>query len=340
LLCQGNQPVDLHGQSQFRITWQYTPIIEGFYATLLSNGIGVRAIRHTHATLHRALERAVEQGLLVRNPAHKATLPRIKHTEMQVWDETQIVNFLVAAKDSPNEALYHLAIVTGMRQGELLGLKWSDIQWTSGTLYIKRQVQQVAGQGWGFEEPKTQAGKRTIKVGETTLHMLRIQQENIRHNKDAMGKRWQDNDLIFPSSVGSPLHPSNLRLDFNRVQQNAGLPKIRFHDLRHTAASLMLNHGVPVIVASKRLGHSKPSVTLDIYGHLYQEMQGEAARIMDELVTPLKVEIPVRIVQNVNLGENDVHHNCTITAPLKSEPAQQQVHTATYGGQLGDYPHK
>ena len=278
-----------------------TSTIEGFYAALLTNGVGVRTIRHTHSTLHRAFERAVEQGLLIRNPAHNANLPRMKHNEMQVWDETQIGIFLVAAKDSPNEALFHLAIVTGMRQGELIGLKWSDLQWTSGSLYIKRQVQYVPGESWSFVEPKTQAGRRTIKVGESTLHILRIQQENLRHKKTALAERWQDYDLMFPSSVGSPIHPSNLRLDFNRVLENAGLPKIRFHDLRHTAASLMLNHNVPILVASKRLGHSKPSVTLDIYGHLYQEMQGEAARIMDELVTSVQIEIPVK-KPNVRFG--------------------------------------
>jgi integrase len=105
------------------------------------------------------------------------------------------------------------------------------------------------------------------------------------------GKRWKDNNLIFPNTVGNPLDPSNLRLDFNRIIAKTNLPKIRFHDLRHTAASLMLNNDVPPIVVSRILGHSKPSITLDIYGHLYNEMQGEAARIMDELVKPIKVEI-------------------------------------------------
>ena len=107
-----------------------------------------------------------------------------------------------------------------------------------------------------------------------------------------MGSRWQDNNLIFPSAVGSPLHKSNMRKDFNRVLKAAGLPHIRFHDLRHTAASLMMNHQVPILVASRRLGHSKPSVTLDIYCHLYQESQNEVANLLDELVTSVPVEMP------------------------------------------------
>jgi integrase len=107
--------------------------------------------------------------------------------------------------------------------------------------------------------------------------------------------RWKEYGLIFTSKVGTPGDPSNLRIDFNRIIRKAGLPKIRFHDLRHTAASLMLNHGVPIIVASKRLGHSLPSTTLDVYGHLYHELQNDAARIMDELVIPIPVELSEKV---------------------------------------------
>jgi integrase len=115
-----------------------------------------------------------------------------------------------------------------------------------------------------------------------------------------MGERWQENDLIFPCSVGSPGDPSNLRIDFNHVLARAGLSKIRFHDLRHTAASLMLNHNVPLIVVSKILGHSKPSITLDIYGHLIYDLQGEASEIMDKLVTPVRVEMPLESIRSEN----------------------------------------
>lgn len=115
--------------------------------------------------------------------------------------------------------------------------------------------------------------------------------------------RWIDHGLIFSNGVGNPLEPSNMRLEFNRLLTEAGLPKIRFHDLRHTAASLMLNHGVPVIVVSNMLGHSKPSVTLDIYAHLYHESQREAAQLMDDLVTPLTVSIPSGDTRAKNLAE-------------------------------------
>ena len=142
-----------------------------------------------------------------------------------------------------------------------------------------------------FIEPKTRAGRRTITLGEGTLQILREHRDAIEKRKKLLGERWQENGLIFPSNVGTPMNPSNLHRDFHKVLEAAGIPRIRFHLLRHTAASLMLNNGVPVIVVSKILGHVKPSTTMDIYGHLINEMQEEAARIMDNLVTPVQVNL-------------------------------------------------
>jgi integrase len=190
-----------------------------------------------------------------------------------------------------------------MRQGELLGLKWVDIQCGSGRLYVRRQMQEVRGEGRIFQEPKTRSGRRSIQLGEGTLQVLRIHREHQQLQKAVVGQRWHENDLIFPSSVGTPMDPSNLRLDFNRLIEKAGIPKVRFHDLRHSCASLMLNRGIPVIVVSKILGHSKPSITLDLYGHLYSEMQGEASRLMDELVSPVKVNLTAQILQNASSDE-------------------------------------
>ncbi len=265
--------------------------VEKFYAQLKSAGFGTRTIRLSHGVLHRAMERAVRLDLIMRNPAHGATLPSLVQQEMKIFDEEQITRFLVAVNGTRNEALYHLAVTTGMRQGELFGLKWSDLKWSSGTLHVQRQVQHIHGQGWSFCEPKTRAGRRLIKLGEATLQVLRKHQEKQQIEKLVTGERWKEYELIFPSSIGTPMDPNNLHVDFNRLLDHAGLPRIRFHDLRHTAASLMLNHSIPVIVVSKILGHSKPSITLDIYGHLFNEMQDEASRIIDELVTPIQIQI-------------------------------------------------
>jgi integrase len=266
--------------------------IEKYYADLLRSGVGTRTVRICHNILHKALDKALHYGLVTYNPAHGATLPRYTHSEMQVLDEDQVSQFLVAAQSSPYAALYQLAVTTGMRQGELFGLKWADLQWGKGVLHLQRQVQKVPGQGWSFVEPKTQAGRRTIKLGEGTLQVLRGHRECQAQLKEKAGDRWQENDLVFPNSVGNPGDPSNLRIDFERTLTRAGLVKIRFHDLRHTAASLLLNNNVPVFVVSRMLGHSKPSTTLDIYGHLYHESQVAAAEIMDKLVTPIPVQLP------------------------------------------------
>jgi len=265
--------------------------IERLYSKLIEEGIGIRTTREVHAILHKSLKKAERYGYILNNPANGAALPRYTHSEMKVLDENQVSRLLMAARNSVYGQLYHIAVVTGMRQGELFGLKWDDLKWNSGVIYVKRQVQRVPGQAWKFVEPKTKAGRRTITLGEGSLQILREHREKQLNRKLKAGDRWQEFSLIFPSSVGTPLTPSNLHRDFHRVLALAVLSRIRFHDLRHTAASLMLNHGVPVIVVSKILGHAKPSTTMDIYGHLINEMQEEAARIMDELVTPVQVKL-------------------------------------------------
>ena len=159
-------------------------------------------------------------------------------------------------------------------------------------------------------------GRRKIVLGEGTLHALRSHKEQQRIKIEVASERWQRHDLMFPNSIGNPLDPSNLRRDFSRILEEAGLPKIRFHDLRHSAASLMLNNGVPPIVLSRIRWHAIPRITLDLYGHLYHEMQDEAAKIMDELVTPIKVKLP---------GDADFTDKLHQSAPIctrKSKPSQ------------------
>jgi len=266
--------------------------IENFYIQLTKAELGVRTVRLVHSILHCAFEHAVRYGWLIKNPSHRVLLPRYTQKEMHVLKEHEVTNFLTSAHKSPYHALYHIALVTGMRQGEIFGLKWSDLDWNTGKLSIKRQVQHVPGNSWDFSEPKTRARKRIINLGNNSLALLHTQYKRVIFLKQIAGKYWKENDLVFPSFVGSPLNPSNLRKDFLKVLKDAGVSIIRFHDLRHTAASLMLNHGIPIIVVSNILGHSKPSVTLDVYGHLYNEMQGQASKLMDELISPIKIEIP------------------------------------------------
>ncbi|MFL7794784.1 MAG: tyrosine-type recombinase/integrase, partial [Anaerolineae bacterium] len=152
-------------------------------------------------------------------------------------------------------------------------------------------------------EPKTRSGMRTIKLGETTLQELRQHRQRQESEQEQAGNAWQDNNLLFPSVTGTPFSRKTLYKDFQEILKFANLPRIRFHDLRHTAASLMLNHGVPVLVVSKILGHSKPSVTLNVYAHCLVDMQNEAANLMDEIVTPIPVSLPSK--QNVTIKHGE-----------------------------------
>lgn len=266
-------------------------IIQRLYDSRQAAGTGSRTIQLVHVVLHNAMSHAVRLGILPRNPTEATYRPISQHDEAKIYDEGQISQFLVAAKGERNEALYHLAIATGMRQAELLGLKWSDVDWIKNTVRVQRQLRRDFRDGEMFISPKTKAGRRTIELGPKTVEILRQHWERQGEERRKCGELWQDNDLVFPSRVGTPMDYSNLVKSFKQVIYCAGLPEIKFHSLRHTAASLMLNHGIPVLIVSRRLGHSKVSVTLDIYAHMIPEMQHDAAVLMDELITPVEIQL-------------------------------------------------
>lgn len=244
------------------------------------------AVAVTHKTLRVAMNHAVKLRLIGRNPCSGTTPPKPEQTEMKFYDDRQVKSLLKTARDLADNfyPLYYLAIHTGMRQAELMGLKWKDIDWSLGTLQVKRQVRRFKGASYALLEPKSKSGTRTIMLGKQALEILRNHKREQEELTNSVGQDWTDLDLVFPSSAGTPLTASNVRRGFRKLLAASGLPKIRFHDLRHTAASLMLNHGIPVLIVSKRLGHSKPSITLDVYGHLIPSKQEEAAQLMDNLM--------------------------------------------------------
>ena len=185
--------------------------------------------------------------------------------------------------------LFWVAVTTGLREGEIVGLKWSDVDWTGRQLGIQRQIQRLRGRGLVFSEPKTAAGRRVIALGVTTIEKLRMHQDYQLVERQAAGDSWKENDMIFPSSTGTPMDPSNLYHNFKRLLKVAGLPDVRFHDLRHTAATLMLQNGIHPKVVQERLGHSDISMTLNTYSHVMPGMQEEAAGKLDELLSPINV---------------------------------------------------
>ena len=170
-------------------------------------------------------------------------------------------------------------------------LLWTDLDWSRKYLKVERQLQRPDGNGVVFVPTKTSYGKRSVALGAITIEVLRAHYERQQRERVAAGEKWVEHGLIFTTGIGTPISQRNLLRNFKVLLQQAGLPPIRFHDLRHSAASLMLNNGVPVIVVSRRLGHARTSITLDVYGHLLPSMQAEAAELIDALVTPAEVKL-------------------------------------------------
>lgn len=270
--------------------------IEDFYAAMRANGASDRTRKLSHSVLRCALEKAKKYGYIENNPADNVEIPKYKHKEMKVLDATEVNNLLAYSHNHPDNALYFLALTTGMRMGELFGLRWSDINFHLGELYIRRQILFIPKEG-NLEGPlKTESGARTIELSNGVIDALLRHREYQESIKLMAGSRWKEQGLVFCTLVGTPRNPTNTRKIFNQVLDGAGINRIRFHDMRHTAASLLLNAGVPLLKVSKMLGHSKPSTTLDIYAHLIQDKERLAAKTMDRLVSPTMVEIP-QIIQ-------------------------------------------
>ena len=269
--------------------------IQAFYNRLFDGEVGVYTIRKIHITLHGALQQAVKTGMIGRNPASFAQPPKEPANEMSILNESQVSQLLVAAQGHRLEALIHLAVISGMRQMELLGLKWSDLDWIKQTLKIERQLLKPNGNGVKFSAPKTRYGKRSIALGKKTVEILRKHYEQQQADQHKAGEAWKEYGLIFTTQNGTPINARNLLRDYKKLLHSAGLPPIRFHDLRHTAASILLNQGVPVIIVSRRLGHARASITLDIYGHLIPTMQNEVAEMIDDLVMPVAVKLEKKV---------------------------------------------
>ncbi len=258
--------------------------IQALLSDNLEAGVGVRTIQLIHAVLHRALVQALKWGLVGRNPADAVEKPRAARQEMRVLDPAQVLVLLNAAPDTYWEALLYLAVTTGLRQAELLGLCWTDLDWQTGELKVQRQSQYIIGQGFVFSEPKSAAGRRLVVLGDVALGKLRKHHEAQDEQRAKAGERWREKGLIFATHLGTPMHPRNLRVSFGKLLVKAGLPRVRFHDLRHTAATLMLQQGVHPKVVQERLGHANINLTLGTYSHVLPGMQGDAAHKLDTLL--------------------------------------------------------
>ena len=267
--------------------------LDGFYGKLLSGGrrdgrggLSHKTVRYIHGILHKALADAQRKGSVIRNVAVLADAPKLsssKKREMRVWTAAELRDFLLGiAKERPYPALF-LAAHTGMRRGEVLGLRWQDVDLEAARLSVRQAIISIAYQ-IKVSDVKTGTGRRTINLDDRTLGVLRSWRKAAVAERMLVGPAFVDHDLVFPRPDGTPTHPDAFSQTFDRAVTRLGLPVISLHDLRHTHATLLLRAGVPVKVVSERLGHANPAFTMTVYQHVIPGMQEEAATLFAELI--------------------------------------------------------
>lgn len=235
-------------------------------------GLSAKTVRNIYQILSSALKLAQEQRLILTNPAEGCALPRVEHQEMKTLTTVQLASFFWEARESGVFELYYLELATGLRRGELLGLKWEDIDLERGDLRVRRQVSRINGEV--VEGPlKTKNAYRTLPLAEDTVGVLKEQRKKVGNSP------W-----VFPSPNGGPISPDSVLHMLHRVLKRAGLPKVRFHDLRHTFATLALQNGVDVKTVSGMLGHFSAGFTLDTYAHITSAAQRQAAQTMGNVL--------------------------------------------------------
>ncbi len=257
--------------------------VQDFYNQKLKAGLAPRTIAFIHATLHSAMENAVKWGLVSRNVTKLVTLPHIDRYEAQTLTQEQAVKLLEVAQGSRIEMILIMAVTTGMRRGELLGLHWEDIDFDKKVVAVHRTVGWISGQGYKETEPKTKASRRRIVLPDVTLNALREQRGRQKSERERAGDRWHERGLVFTNKVGNYFDFDTLLKHLNDLLDKAGLPHMRFHDLRHSAATILMAAGVHPKVVQERLGHSTIAMTMDIYSHVLPSMQREAADKIDDM---------------------------------------------------------
>ena len=256
--------------------------VQGFYRAKLDGGLSPATVQKIHVVLHKALSQAVKWSLVPRNATEAVAAPRPNPKEMRPLSAEEARRLLEAASRDPLRALYVLAVHTGMRQGELLALKWSDVDLEAGKLGVRRTLTRESGH-YALGEPKTKKSRRTIKLTGPAVAALREHLARQLEQVERLGDLYQDQGLIFTTDAGAPLNPSNIRnRSLPRLIAEAGLPKIRFHDLRHTCATLLLSRNVHPKIVQEMLGHAKVAITLDTYSHVLPGIGDQAAAAMED----------------------------------------------------------
>ena len=250
--------------------------------------MAARTVGHVHRVLHRALSRAVAAEILSRNVAAAVKPPRVEADEVQILTAKQMGEVLekLERNKSRNEphsmfAVVALALATGMRRGELLGLQWGDIDFEAARLRVERSLEETKN-GLRLKRPKTKHGVRTISLPASALETLRAHRKRQRENRLTLGLGREASDTpVFGTVEGGLLSPDNLSRDWYRLVKSHELPKVMFHALRHSHASALIAAGVDVVTVSRRLGHGSPTVTLTVYAHLFDKTDFTAASAIE-----------------------------------------------------------
>ena len=265
--------------------------LEKYYADALSHGrldgkggLSPRTVLHQHRLLSQALSHAVKQGLLVRNVAGAVVAPRPGRSQMATLSAADVPRFLDAARRTPYYILFYTALYTGMRRGELLGLRWCDIDLGKASISVVQTLCRLSGGKFVIKEPKSPYSRRLVALSPSVAELLRRHYTEQETQRILVGKALAGDDLVFAYPDGRPLDPSTVTHTFGQMIKKTGLPHIRFHDLRHTHATLMLKGGVHPKIVSERLGHANIGITLDTYSHVVPGLQEAAALRFDALI--------------------------------------------------------
>ncbi len=242
--------------------------------------------RYQRGVLRSALSEAERQGVVTRNVAKLVRMPNPPRKEREPLTPEQARTFLAAIEGDRLEALYQTAMATGMRQGELLGLQWEDVDLDTGSLTVRQALKRTRAEGYFLDEPKTARSRRTLWLPEPLREALRAHRDRQRFERTMAGRDWVGDDwnLVFARPDGHPLHGMVVTKAFQSLLAGAGLPRLRFHDLRHGAATYLLTAGVPMRVVMEQLGHTQMATTADLYSHVLPDVQREAGERVAEVL--------------------------------------------------------
>jgi integrase len=252
--------------------------VQSFYRDRLDKGLSASTVYKMHDILRRGLAQAAKWHLVQRNVADTVKPPKPAQKEICALSIAETRRLLEAAGGDRLEALYVLAVTTGMRQGELLALRWQDVDVENAVVSVRRTLTRSGGRVV-FGEPKTKKSRRSIRLTPQAVEALKSHLERQLQDMEILGDRYQDQGLVFTTDTGAPINPSNLRQrSFAPLLKRAGLPHMRFHDLRHTCATLLLSRGVHPKFVQELLGHATIAITLDTYSHVMPSMGDATAR--------------------------------------------------------------